>query len=90
MTGGALILLLVFLIVGVLVAVWELFEEIKKDPSRGPLSLAIKQAFLGCFTLPKISPKSNKSAKSKINEKEKEETEETLTNVEKQNGDNVA
>ena len=28
--GGALILLLVFLIVGVLVAVYELFEEIKK------------------------------------------------------------
>jgi len=82
--GGALILLLVFLIVGLLVALYELFEEIKQDPSKGPLQLAIKQAFLG-------SPKpKNKSTKSKINEKVKEETEETLTNIEKQNGDNIA
>ena len=49
MCKGAFILLLVFLIVGILVAVWELISGIKKEPHLGPAGNALKEAFCGCF-----------------------------------------
>ena len=47
--GGAFVLLLVFLIVGLLVALYELVSEIKNEPQHGPLGRALKEAFCGCL-----------------------------------------
>lgn len=56
--GGAFVLLLVFLIVGLLVSIWELISGIKKEPHLGPAGRALKEAFCGCF--PTKKPKTKK------------------------------
>ena len=48
-SGGAFVLLLVFLIVGLLVALYELMSEIKNEPQHGPVGRALKEAFCGCL-----------------------------------------
>ena len=48
--GGAFILLLVFVLVGLLVSIWELFTAVKKDPeAHRAMPQELKQAFCGCF-----------------------------------------
>ena len=56
--GGAFVLLLVFLIVGLLVSILELISGIKKEPHLGPAGRALKEAFCGCIPVKK--PKSKK------------------------------
>ena len=63
-------------------AVFEIADVIKKDPTKGPISLVLKQAFCGCMP-----------DKSKVKEAQKEkDTDENETEIaltEKQNGENV-
>ena len=63
-------------------AVLEIADAIKKDPTKGPISLVLKQAFCGCMP-----------DKSKVKEAQKEkDTDENETEIaltEKQNGENV-
>ena len=63
-------------------AVFEIADAIKKDPTKGPISLVLKQAFCGCMP-----------DKSKVKEAQKEkDTDENETEIaltEKQNGENV-
>ena len=46
-----------FLIVGLLVSIWELISGIKKEPHLGPAGRALKEAFCGCFPAKKSKPK---------------------------------
>ena len=66
-----------------MVAVLEIADAIKKDSSKGPISLVLKQAFCGC--MPEKSKV--KEAQKDTDEKETDGTEIALT--EKQNGENV-
>ena len=76
----AFIILLIFLILGFVVAILELADAIKKDSSKGPLSLALKSAICGCLP--------QKSAKT-VEKDDKEEIP-ISAETEKQNGDNIA
>ena len=63
-------------------AVFEIADAIKKDPTKGPISLVLKQAFCGC-----MPDKSKVKEAQKEKDTDEKETEIALT--EKQNGENV-
>ena len=71
---------MIFLILGFVAAILELADAIKKDSSKGPLSLAFKSAICGCLP--------QKSAKT-VEKDDKEEIP-ISAETEKQNGDNIA
>ena len=68
-----------------MVAVLEIADAIKKDSSKGPISLVLKQAFCGC--MPEKSKVKEAQKEKDTDEKETDGTEIALT--EKQNGENV-
>ena len=76
--GGAFVLLLVFLIVGLLVSIWELISGIKKEPHLGPAGRALKEAFCGCIPVKK--PKSKKVEVEATQVEEKQNGAENLAN----------
>ena len=69
---------MVFLVVGLLDAIWELISSIRKDPDLGPVSKALKVAFCGCVPTTRGSENSAKSQND-------EESQPTFA-TEKQNG----